>query len=130
MLNKEKIFELADSLKIDNDDFVILSSAALVIRGILENANDLDIAVTKNGLENLSKIFNVIPKENNDTNSKWFIVNDKVECVLDDMENKKQKVGKYYLQDINNYLSYINDSTREKDIKRVELVKKYIEEGL
>lgn len=130
MLDKEKIFELADSLKIDSEDFVILSSAALVIRGILENANDLDIAVTKNGLENLSKIFNVIPKENNDTNSKWFIVNDKVECVLDDMENKKQKVGKYYLQDIKNYLSYIKDSTREKDIKRVELVKKYIEEGL
>ncbi len=130
MLDKEKIFELADSLKIDSEDFVILSSAALVIRGILENANDLDIAVTKKGLENLSKIFNVIPKENNDTNSKWFIVNDKVECVLDDMENKKQKVGKYYLQDIENYLSYIKDSTREKDIKRVELVKKYIEEGL
>ena len=48
MLDKEKIFELADSLKIDSEDFVILSSAALVIRGILENANDLDIAVTKN----------------------------------------------------------------------------------
>ena len=46
------------------------------------------------------------------------------------MENKKQKVGKYYLQDIKNYLSYIKDSTREKDIKRVELVKEYIEEGL
>ena len=130
MLDKEKIFELADSLKIDSEDFVILSSAALVIRGILENANDLDIAVTKKGLENLSKIFNVIPKEDHDTDSKWFIVNDKVECVLDDMENKKQKVGKYYLQDIENYLSYIKDSTREKDIKRVELVKKYIEEGL
>lgn len=130
MLDKEKIFELADSLKIDSEDFVILSSAALVIRGILENANDLDIAVTKKGLENLSKIFNVIPKENHDTDSKWFIVNDKIECVLDDMENKKQKVGKYYLQDIENYLSYIKDSTREKDIKRVELVKKYIEEGL
>ena len=130
MLNEQSLLELLESLDINTDDFVILSSSALVLRGILETANDLDIAVTEKGLNDLSKKFNIIPKEGHDTNSRWYIVNDKIECVLDDMENKKQKVGKYYLQDIKNYLSFIENSTREKDIKRVALVKKYIEEEI
>ncbi|MBP3920609.1 MAG: hypothetical protein J6D28_03490 [Bacilli bacterium] len=56
----------------------------------------------------------------------WFIVDDKIECVLDDMTSKKELIGKYYLQDIHDYLKYLESSKREKDKLRIPKVKEYI----
>lgn len=56
---KKELEKLIESLKIDRDEYWILSSGALVLRGILTDAGDLDIAVTKNGLEELMENYNL-----------------------------------------------------------------------
>lgn len=122
-MNKQELIELIKTLKIDKNEFTILSSSQLVLRDILETAGDLDIAVTEKGLEQLNQNYNLKPKGNG-----WYIVTEKIECVPDDMENKKEKEGEYYLQEINNYLEYLKTSKREKDKKRIPLVEKYISE--
>lgn len=38
----------------------------------------------------------------------------------------KEKVGDYYLQDINDYLNYLLGSSREKDKVRIPIVEEYI----
>ena len=81
---KEELVELIESLKIDKEEFWILSSSALVLRGIYPDAGDLDIAVTQKGLEELKQNFNLIQKPNG-----WYIVNDKIECVVDTKEDWK-----------------------------------------
>lgn len=120
-MNKKELLNLLDSLKISKDEFTILSSSALVLRGILPDAGDLDIAVSKKGLDELKKNYNVTQKENG-----WYIVTDKIECVLDDMTGKKENLEGYNLQDIYNYLSYLKSSSREKDKKRILIVEKHI----
>lgn len=120
-MKKKEILELIESLKISKDEFTILSSAALVLREIYSEANDLDIAVTQKGFEQLNSNYNLI-KKNND----WYIVNDKVECIIDDMEEKREKIDNYYVQDIYDYLKFIESSDRDKDKMRVSLVKNYI----
>jgi len=77
-MNKEELIKLLESLKIDKNEFWILSSGALVMREIYPDAGDLDIAVTERGLQQLKDNYNLKQKENG-----WYIVNDKVECVLD-----------------------------------------------
>ena len=124
-MNKEELLNLIRSIKIDSSEFTILSSSALVLRDIYDNAGDLDIAVTKNGLEELKQNYSLIEKNGDSGN--WYIVKDKVECVVDDMENKKEKLGEYYLQDIYDYLKYLKSSNREKDKVRIPLVENYIE---
>lgn len=119
-MKKEELIELIESMNISKDDFVILSSSQLVLRGILDDAGDLDIAVTKKGLEDLGKQYDLVLKDNG-----FYKVSDKIECVLDDM-CKKELVDGYYLQDINEYLEYLESSEREKDKKRIPLVKEYI----
>ena len=52
-MNKQELINLIESLKIDKEEFVILSSGALVLRGIMEDAGDLDLAITEKGLEQL-----------------------------------------------------------------------------
>lgn len=127
-MNKVELLELLNTLKIDKEEFWVVSSGALVLRGIYENAGDLDIAVTFKGLEQLKENYNLIQKDNG-----WYIVNEKIECVCDgEIENLKYKPEKlecgYYVQNIFEYFDYLNSSSREKDISRIPLVEKYIKQ--
>jgi hypothetical protein len=50
-MNKKELLELIKSIKIDKEEFIVLSSGALVLRGIMDSAGDLDILVTQKGFE-------------------------------------------------------------------------------
>lgn len=122
-MNKEELLELIESLKIDKDEFWVLSSSALVLRGLFSDAGDLDMAVTEKGLEQLKNNYNLKQKENG-----WYIVNDKIECVLDTKEDWKiEKLGNYNLESLEKYFEYLKTSTREKDIVKYNIVKEELE---
>lgn len=126
-MKRQELLKLLDTLKIEKEEFWILSSGALVLRDIYEDAGDLDISVTFKGLEELKANYNLTQKENG-----WYIVNDKVECVCNgEVEKLKYKPEKlksgYYVQNIFEYYEYLKSSTREKDKKRIPLVEEYME---
>ena len=123
-MNKEQVISLIESINLDIEDFTILSSSGLVLRGIMETAGDLDIAVTMKGLNRLKEQFDVRKK-----NEFFYTVTDKIEWVQDDMIGKRTKIGNYYCQNINEYLNYLKNSEREKDKLRVALVEEYIRNG-
>lgn len=121
-MNKEKLIELINSLKLDKNEYWILSSGALVIRGIYPDAGDLDIAVTEKGLEELKKNYNLKKKDNG-----FYKLNDKIECVVDTKESWKiEKYGDYNLQSIEKYYDFLKSSKREKDKARIPLVEEYM----
>ena len=64
-MNKKELIELIKTLKLNKNEYWILSSGALVIRGILQDAGDLDIAVTKKGLQELKTNYKLKEKGNN-----------------------------------------------------------------
>ena len=121
-MEKEELLSLIKSLKIDKNEFYILSSSALMLRGIYKDAGDLDIAVSKKGLEELNKNYSLKQKENG-----WYIVNEKVECIVDEngLKNAEQVEG-FNVQNINEYYNYLINSEREKDKHRVPIVEEYI----
>lgn len=126
-MKKDELLKLMGTLKIDKKEFWVLSSGALVLREIFEDAGDLDIAVTNKGLQQLKENYTLIPKGNG-----WYTVNDKIECVCDgnieDLEYKPERLENGYLvQNIYEYLEYLKSSEREKDKARVALVEEYIE---
>lgn len=121
-MNKKELIELIETLKLDKNEYWILSSGALVIREICQDAGDLDIAVTEKGLQELKNNYHLEPKGND-----WYKVNDKIECVLDTKEEWKiEKYDKYYLQSLEMYYEFLKKSNREKDRKRIPLVEEYI----
>lgn len=122
-MNKEELLELIESLNISKDEFWILSSSALVLRDLFETAGDLDLAVTEEGLKQLKNNFNLTQKENG-----WYIVNDKVECILDvKTDDKIEKYGDLNLQSLEKYFEYLKTSKREKDKIRYDIVKQELE---
>lgn len=121
-MNKEELEKLIQNLKLDKNEYWILSSGALVLRGIYPDAGDLDIAVTEKGLQELKSNYNLKKKENG-----WYTVNDKIECVLDTKEPCKiERYGDYNLQSIEKYYEFLKKSTREKDKARIPLIEKYM----
>ncbi len=120
-MNKKELLKLLDSLKLDKEEFTVISSGCLVLRDIIETAGDLDLAVTQKGFEELKKNYNLEKTEKG-----TYQVTEKIECLLDDMIGEKERVGLYYIQDIYSYLEHIKSSKREKDIKRIPLVENYI----
>ncbi len=120
-LKKYELIKLIEELNLERCDFTLLSSSALVFRGIMEDAGDLDIAVTKDGFDKLSKKFDLKAKGNG-----FYIVNDSVECIVDDKKDIRELVDNVYIQDIYNYLGYLESSKREKDKLRIPLVLDYI----
>lgn len=125
-MNKEQLIELIKSVKIDKTEFWLLSSSALVMRGIYPDAGDLDIAVTEKGLEQLKQNYNLVPKGNG-----FYIVTENVECVCDGeiekLEYKPDLIDGYLCQNIYEYLNYLNSSDREKDKLRILIVEEYID---
>lgn len=123
-MNKKELEELIKSLKLDKNEFWILSSGALVLRGIYQDAGDLDIAVTEKGLEELKKNYDLKKKDNG-----FYTVNEKIECIVDTKEsNKIEKVGEYNLQSIQKYYDFIKNSSREKDKARIPLIENYMKQ--
>lgn len=120
-MKKKELIDLIENLKVDKNEIVVLSTGALVLRGIWEEANDLDIAVTKKGLEQLKSNYNLKQKPDD-----FYIVNELVECVEDDMIDKKELLDNYFVQDIYDYYNYIKNSGREKDKPKIEVVEEYI----
>ena len=122
-MKKDELIKLIDTLKIDRNEFWILSSGALVIRGIFPDAGDLDIAVTDKGLQQLKDNYNLKKKGNG-----WYIINEKIECIVDTKEPWKiEKVGEYNLQSIEKYYEFLKESKREKDKARIPLIEEYLE---
>ena len=126
-MNKVELLKLLSTLKLSKDEFWILSSSSLVLRGIYPDAGDLDIAVTDKGLEELSVNYELKPEGKG-----WYQVTENIECVCDGPKDKlkypPEFVEGYYVQNINEYLEYLRGSTREKDKIRIPLVEKYIKE--
>ena len=120
-LKKDELIELIESMELNKEDFTLLSSSALVFRGIMNDAGDLDIAVTKQGFDKLKKKYNLKEKGED-----FYTVSDKIECIIDDKKDIKEFVGGYYVQEIFNYLEYLESSNRDKDKLRIPMVKKYI----
>ena len=121
-MNKEELVELIESLKLDKNEYWILSSGALVIRGIYPDAGDLDIAVTEKGLKELKSNYNLKEKGKD-----WYIVNDKIECIIDTKESWKiEKYETFNLQSIEMYYEFLKNSSREKDKARITLIKDYM----
>ena len=119
-MNKEELEEVIRELGIPKEEFYVLSSGNLVLRGLFKDAGDLDICVSKKGFELLKEKYDLKEKERG-----FYQVNDKVECVVEDLSKRKyDDLGNYNGQSLEEYYNFLINSKREKDKIRLEIVEK------
>ena len=56
-MNKKEIIKILKKYNFDNKKYIVISGASMVLQGVKNNTNDIDIAVTKDYYDYLLKYF-------------------------------------------------------------------------
>ena len=119
------MLNLLKELDFPKDEYYVLSGASLVLRGIKEEAKDLDLCISE-------ELFNQIKDKYNPTDEKknecgFYKINNKLEIVVDKKEDFKMKIGEEYnLEDLQTILEFKMKINKPKDIDDIENIKKYL----
>ena len=121
-MNKKEIIDELNEIELDKNEFWVSGSASLVLRDIIENANDIDLSITEKAfkeIENKSIFLGV------NHNTKWYRLNDTIEfCIDNKTEDKVEYKEPYNLLDLNYYYdNFLKDSDREKDKEKKIIIK-------
>ena len=107
------------------DEYYVLSGASLVLRGIKEEANDLDLCVSEELFDQIKDKFNLTDEKKNECG--FYKINDNLEIVVDKKEDFKMEMGeKYNLEDLQTILDFKINRNLPKDKKDIDNIKKYL----
>lgn len=130
MLNKENILKLLSSLNLELGKYALGTSGSLVLFGIKEWANDLDIDCSAELYDSfLEKGYSewiYYPKEGH--TARIIDLSDEIQLI------RKEKLNKSDIVEIDGFSVYSVESVRrfkaflgrEKDLKDIELIDKYL----
>ena len=104
-MNKEQLLNLLEELNLPKDEYYVLSGASLVIRGIREQAGDLDLCISRELFEQIKDKYDLT-------------------------EDKKNECGFYHisdsLEDLNTILDFKIKRNKPKDQVDIERIKEYL----
>ena len=127
-MKKIELLNLLEELDFPKDEYYVLSGASLVLRGIKEEANDLDLCISKELFNQIKNKFNLTDERKNECG--FYKINDNLEIVVDKKEDFKMEIGeKYNLEDLQTILDFKLKRNKPKDQKDIENIKKYLEKN-
>ena len=83
-MNKEQLLKLLEKLNLPKDEYYVLSGASLVIRGIREQAGDLDLCISRELFEQIKDKYDLTEDKKNECG--FYHISDSVEVVVDEKE--------------------------------------------
>lgn len=126
-MNKQELLNKLQEYNLDNDKFIIIGSAALVLKGIKEKCHDIDIALNKDYNNYLLKQYHCKYEKEIDGHKIYLI---------DDILNfsthyygcfKGEKIENYLIQTPNEVLKLKQTLNRKKDEEDIKLILNYLE---
>ena len=124
-MKKIELLNLLKELNFPKDEYYVLSGASLVLRGIKEEANDLDLCISKELFNQIKDKFNLTDERKNECG--FYKINDNLEIVVDKKEDFKMEIGeKYNLEDLQTILDFKLKRNKPKDKDDIENIKKYL----
>ncbi len=124
-MKKIELLNLLKELNFPKDEYYVLSGASLVLRGIREEANDLDLCISEELFNQIKDKFNLIQEKKNECG--FYKINDNLEIVVDKKDDFKMEIGKKYnLEDLQTILDFKIKRNKPKDKEDIENIKKYL----
>lgn len=125
-MNKIELLNLLKELNFPKDEYYVLSGASLVLRGIREQAGDLDLCISEELFEKIKDTYKLAEDKKNACG--FYRINDNLEIVVNKKELFKMEIGEQYnLEDLHTILNFKIKRNAPKDKKDIENIKKYLE---
>lgn len=124
-MNKEKIIEVLNNYNLTKEEYIVIASAALVLRGIKDEAKDIDITVSPKLKEYLLQNYDCKLKSNQDIevynidNTIDFSTYNYGKINYDLIDNLK-------VQNLNEIIAFKKKLNRSKDIEDIRLINNYL----
>ena len=127
-MNKIELLNLLEELNFPKDEYYVLSGASLVLRGIREEANDLDLCISEELFKQIKDKYNLTEEKKNECG--FYKINDNLEIVVDKKEDFNMEIGeKYNLENLQTILDFKLKRNLSKDQKDIENIKIYLEKN-
>ncbi len=123
-LRKEDIIKLLQDIKLDPNNYIVISGAAMVLLDIKEYTTDIDIAVTKDYYDYLLSNYNCVYERTNEFNNECYIINNIINFGIDYYDEDRIIINNIPVQTIPNLIKLKEFLKRDKDKKDIELIKK------
>lgn len=128
LMKKVELLNLLEELNFPKDEYYVLSGASLVLRGIREEAGDLDLCISEELFNQIKDKYELTDEKKNECG--FYKISDNLEVVVDQKEKFKMEEGeKYNLEDLKTILDFKIKRNKPKDQKDIENIKKYLEEN-
>ena len=122
-MNKKELLDLVNTLDLPKEEYSILSGGALLLHGLREQTNDLDIDITEEGLDKLKENFAV---ELINESNKQYKVTDSIECFLvDKLDSDINFIDNYLCQSLISIYNFKKKLNREKDQKDILAIERF-----
>lgn len=125
-MNKEQLLELVDQLDLPKDEYYILSTGSLLLHGLREKANDLDLCVSTQLFKELQVKFGIELSSMNKCG--FYPVVDLVEIVPNEKENfKREFQDGYPVESLQSILDYKMNRNAPKDQLDIVNIQNYLQ---
>lgn len=125
-MNKEEIISQLKKYNFDSSQYIIISGAAMVIHGVKEKTNDIDIAVTYEYFEYLLNNYNCEFEKINAFGHKIYFIDNIINFGVD-YYTKPIYIDGLPIQTIEDITKLKESLGRDKDKKDIKLLRRYNE---
>lgn len=125
-MNKKKIIEILKKYNFDNKKFIVISGAAMVIHGVKQYTNDIDIAVNQDYYDYLLEHYECKFEKINPYNHKIYFIDDIINFGIDYF-TKPAYIEGIPVQTLEDVIKLKESLSRNKDKKDIELIRRYNE---
>lgn len=124
-MNKYEILEALEKINLPKEEYYILSGGCLVLYGLKEQTNDLDLCVSKKAFDILKEKFDF--GENDKSEHNFYQINEYCEVIVKDEKDwKYSKIEGYQVEDLETLLLFKERRNMEKDKQDIINIKKYL----
>lgn len=126
-MKKQEYLERLDSLNLDKEKYCIISGGVLLLYGIKEETEDIDIKLLPDYFDELNEIFNFKKSPKYDY---LYELGDDIELArLPFSKEDVYIVENHPVESLKKQLEWMEKNKREKDKEKIEKIKKYLKEN-
>lgn len=128
-MNKEKILNLLNKYQFPQNEFIIISGAAMVLLGIKEETRDIDIAVSSKMFQKLLEKYPCKFEKIDQFNNKIYFIDDIINFGRNYFDVDYLIYQNYQVQTPQAIKVLKKNLNRTKDQKDIALIDKYLKEN-